>query len=43
MPCQSCIDRQRKLVKLLCKNPNSKWCQRAKARLDRILGAAKKA
>jgi hypothetical protein len=35
--CQGCIDRQRRLVKLLCKNPNSVWCARAKARLERML------
>lgn len=37
MACQGCISRQRKLVRWLCKNPDSKLCRRAKARLERML------
>jgi hypothetical protein len=37
MACQGCISRQRRLVKYLCKKPDSKLCQRAKARLERML------
>jgi hypothetical protein len=38
MACQGCINRQRMFVKLLCKNPESKLCQRAKARLEKMEG-----
>jgi hypothetical protein len=41
MACQGCIDRQRRLVKILCKKPDSKLCQRAKARLERMLNPEK--
>lgn len=34
MACKSCVERQRKLVKLLCKFPDSKLCKRAVRRLE---------
>jgi hypothetical protein len=37
MPCANCLARQRWLVKFFCQKPDSKWCQRAKARLERML------
>ncbi len=36
MACQGCINRQRAFVKLLCRKPDSKLCQRAKARLEKM-------
>ena len=37
MACQWCINRQKKLVALLCKKPDSRMCQKAKARLEKML------
>jgi hypothetical protein len=42
MPCKFCIGAQRKLVRRLCKKPDSKWCKRATARLERMLKMEKK-
>ena len=40
MPCQGCIKRQRKLVEKLCaKRPDGLLCRKAKARLERMVGA----
>lgn len=37
MPCQGCINRQRKLAEKLCeKNPDSLLCRKARARLARM-------
>ena len=37
MPCQGCINRQRKLTEKLCaKLPNGTLCRKAKARLQRM-------
>lgn len=36
MACEGCIRRQRKLVNLACKKPNSWLCRRAKSRLARM-------
>jgi len=36
MACQGCINRQRKLVQLLCKKPDSVLCRKAKERLKRM-------
>lgn len=36
MACQGCVNRQRKLVKLLCKKPDSALCRKAKERLERM-------
>ena len=36
MACQGCMNRQRKLVELACKKPNSWLCRRAMARLARM-------
>jgi hypothetical protein len=39
MPCQGCINRQRKLVEKLCaKRPDCLLCRKARARLERMLG-----
>jgi hypothetical protein len=40
MACQGCISRQRRLVKVLCKNPDGALCRKAKARLERMLAKA---
>jgi len=42
MACQGCIARQRKLTRWLCKNPESRRCKLAQARLERMLAAQKK-
>jgi hypothetical protein len=36
MACQGCINRQRMLVKRLCKKPDSPLCRKAQARLQRM-------
>lgn len=36
MACQGCINRQRRLVELLCKKPDSVLCRKAKERLKRM-------
>jgi len=36
MACQGCINRQRKLVRMLCKKPDSRWCKKAQERLARM-------
>lgn len=42
MACQGCVNRQRKIVQLLCKKPDSALCRKAKARLERMqMGATK--
>lgn len=42
MACASCIARQRRLVKFLCKKPDGRFCKRAQARLERMLKEAEK-
>jgi hypothetical protein len=42
MPCKRCVSRQRKLVDMLCRKPDGKWCKRAKARLERMLKSQEK-
>lgn len=37
MACQGCINRQRKLVKFLCKKADSFACKKARERLERML------
>lgn len=37
MACQGCISRQRRLVRMLCKNPDSTLCRKAKERLEKML------
>jgi hypothetical protein len=39
MACQRCIGRQRKLVRLLCRNPDSYLCRKAQERLARMLAS----
>lgn len=39
MTCKGCLDRQRKLVKWLCKKPDSLLCRKAKARLKKMQDA----
>lgn len=42
MTCQSCIQRQRWIVKVLCRNnPNSTLCKKAKERLESMEGKSK--
>lgn len=36
MACQGCINRQIRLVKMLCKNPDSALCRKATARLEKM-------
>jgi hypothetical protein len=36
MPCQGCINRQRKLVKKLCAKPDSYLCRKARERLQKM-------
>lgn len=36
MPCQGCINRQRRLVQLVCKKPDSHFCRKAVARLAKM-------
>jgi hypothetical protein len=37
MPCQGCINRQRKLVEKLCaKRPDGLLCRKARSRLERM-------
>lgn len=36
MACQGCINRQRRLVQLLCKKPDSRLCRKAQERLDKM-------
>jgi hypothetical protein len=43
MGCQGCINRQRRLVNLLCKKPGSALCRRAQARLEKMLQDTEKA
>lgn len=38
MACQGCLNRQRKLVAWLCRKSDSKLCQKAKARLEKMEG-----
>lgn len=42
MACQGCINRQRRLVNLLCKKPDSALCRKALARLERMLKGSTK-
>lgn len=42
MACQGCINRQSKLVRLLCKRPDSSLCRKAKERLARMQAEARK-
>lgn len=37
MACQMCINRQKRLVEVFCKKPDSWACRKAKARLERML------
>lgn len=41
MACVGCIARQRKLIQFLCKKPDSWPCQKAKARLEKMLAESK--
>lgn len=38
MACQSCINRQRRLVKMLCQRPDSYLCKKAQDRLAKMEG-----
>ena len=42
MPCQGCINRQRKLTQKLCeKRPDGLLCGKARKRLEKMLGDGK--
>lgn len=36
MPCQACINRQRRIVDKLCKKPDSWLCRKARERLEKM-------
>lgn len=36
MACQGCINRQKSLVKLFCKKPDSVLCRKARQRLEKM-------
>lgn len=38
MACQGCINRQKTLVRLLCKRPDSRLCKKAQERLAKMEG-----
>lgn len=42
MACQGCIQRQKRIVQVLCKKPDSALCRKARERLERMQTEAKK-